>query len=74
MPQRLLIITNLIEVFLLNLLNIFFLVTWVSVFTFIPLIISSIYGIGRIKRDIIKYHNGKKWEYFKFIFGVVKKN
>lgn len=80
MPQRIQMIVNLLEVFFLNMFNAIILVfvpiiiSWMSVFAFIPIIISSVYGFGRIKRDVDKYHDGKPMEYFKYLIGKGKKN
>lgn len=78
MPDRFQIISFVAESFLLTILNFFILITWLSFFSAIPIILSSIWSIGRIKRDIDKFHNGSKKAYFTHIISVfvskVKKN
>lgn len=74
MPERIHVLTHFIEVVFLTALNLFFVITWVSVITVIPLLFSTIYSIGRIKRDVDKYHNGSLKEYTKYLFGKAKKN
>ena len=74
MPHRILMIGNLFEVLFLTLFNAFLFITWATVFAAIPIIVSTVYGIGRIKRDIDKYHEGKPLEYFKYLIGRAKKN
>lgn len=74
MPQRIEIIGHLFEVILLTTVNIFLFITWTTFFAGIPIFISTVYGIGRIKRDIDKYHNGKLSEYLNYLIGRAKKN
>ena len=74
MPHRIELIGNLFEVIFLTIFNTLIFITWMSFFAAIPIFISTIYGIGRIKRDIDKYHDGKILEYMKFLIGKGKKN
>lgn len=74
MPNRVQMISFLMESMFLTVLNTFILITWFTVFSAIPIILSSIWTFGRLKRDIDKYHNGSPWSYIKYLFGKVKKN
>ena len=74
MPHRLQIIGVLLESFFLTIINAMILITWFSMLSAIPIILSSLWSIGRIKRDIDKYHNGVTMDYLKYLVGKVKKN
>lgn len=74
MPERITIIWNFIEVVALTVINLFLFLTWMSFFTGFSIFISTIYGLGRLKRDIEKYHKGNIVEYFKYLIGKAKKN
>lgn len=74
MQDRIPILVNLLEVILLKASAIFLLIGWNFIFGGITFLFTSIYSIARIKRDVDKYHNGKFWDYIKYIFGRAKKN
>lgn len=65
MPYRFEMIGFIIEsVFLLG-INLIILLTWISIVSVIPIVLSSLWSLGRLKRDIDKYHNGNITQYFK---------
>lgn len=74
MPDRISLIYNLLEVILLNTLNILLFIGWNAVFGGITFFLSTIYSIGRIRRDVNKYHNGSFKSYKNHIIGRTKKN
>ena len=74
MPHRIELISHLLEVLFLNFINFIILLTFMNVLASIPIILSIIYSLGKIKRDIEKYHNGSIKEYATFLLGKAKKN
>lgn len=74
MPHRIEIINNALAMIGLTACNLLILTTWFSWFTAIPVILSTLYWIGKIKRDVQVNHNGSFKEYFKYLIGYLKKN
>ena len=74
MPQRLQMIGIILESLLLTILNTFIFITWFSLISVIPIILSSLWSIGRIKRDMDKYNDGSFFKYIKATFTRLKKN
>ena len=74
MPDRLQTIGFIIESLFLTLINAFILMTWFTLFSAIPIVLSSLWSIGKIKRDIDRHHGGSPMTYIKYLLGLVKKN
>ena len=74
MPERIQPVGIIIESMFLTFVNALILVAWFSVLSAVPIILSSIWSIGRIKRDIDKHHSGKLTDYIRFLIGRAKKN
>ena len=67
MPYKIQIL-NFLEIVLVNTCNFLLLIVWKDVIYCIPLILSAIYSFGRMKAQVVNYHNGSWIKYFKFIF------
>ena len=71
MPYKIQAIAIIFEAVTLTVVNAIIFISWMTLFSAIPIILSSIYSINRIKRDVDKHHNGSFIEYLKYL---VKKN
>ena len=68
MPDRLI---PLLDSLFMTIMPLFIYFASFSMLTIIPIILSSLWWITKIKRDVVKFHNGSYKEWFK---AIVKKN
>jgi hypothetical protein len=73
MPFRFYIIINALEILFLNIFNAILIITFTRSVSCIAAILSVIYSIGRIKRDVDSYYNGNYKDYFLYLMGKLKK-
>lgn len=74
MPHRIDLFISVLSSVLMTTFNIVILITWYSALAFVPLVLSTLWWVAKIKRDVFRFHKGSYKSYIRYILSYVKKN